>query len=178
MKKLFLFMCLLCFVCNKSFAQFEEKSEVYYPNLTLSMSYCPVNEEADGIAMDFTFGNLDLQYQYITGETNKSITKNKGWRAGIGYNYRHWLTNRLYVEGIAGVQYSHATIEVYGEKESDGNLGLWASPKVGVLLFNIGGKTEPMWIGLQAGYRWDVNEFKFKKGYTADYFTIGFVIAG
>lgn len=173
MKKFILSICVLCFVCCSVSAQSEEKQGV-----SISMSYCPINEEYDGVAMDVTIKNFHFQYQGFNGETNKTITKNKGWRAGIGYNYRHWLTNRLYVEGVAGVQYSRATVEVYKEKESEGNLGLWVSPKVGVLLFNIGGKTEPIWFGLQAGYRWDVNEFKFEKGYTADYFTIGFVIAG
>jgi len=84
----------------------------------------------------------------------------------------------LYVEGVIGVQYSHQSVKAAdGEKESEGNLGLWASPKIGVLLINTS-KSEPLWIGLQAGYRWDVNEFKFKKDYTNDYFTIGIVIAG
>ena len=60
----------------------------------------------------------------------------------------------------------------YGEdKESDGNLGLFVTPKIGLRLFTW---DEIDW-GIQAGYRWDFQEFKFSKAYTADYFTIGII---
>lgn len=178
MKKNFLIICLLCFVCSKVSAQFEQNSEDYKPQISISMSYCPVNEAYDGISMDVTIKHLHLQYQGLDGEKNKYITKNKVWRAGIGYNQRYWFAKRLYVEGVIGIQYSHQSVKAAdGEKESDGSLGLWTSPKVGILLFNLS-KSDPMWIGLQAGYRWDVNEFKLKKDYTNNYFTVGFVIAG
>ncbi len=176
MKKFFFITCMLCFVCSNMSAQFEQNSDDYNPQIAISMSYCPVNETYDGISMDVTLNKLHLQYQNIDGEKNKNITKNKVWRAGVGYNERFWFGERLYLEGVVGVQYSHASVKAYGEKESEGNLGLWVSPKVGLLLFKV--DSEGMMIGLQAGYRWDVNEFKFKKGYTVDYFTIGFVIAG
>ena len=63
MKKFALVICILCLVCGKMFAQYEQD---YKPTtLSLSMSYCPVNEAYDGIAMDVTLKKLHLQYQQI-----------------------------------------------------------------------------------------------------------------
>ena len=51
------------------------------------------------------------------------------------------------------------------DKASDSNLGLFITPRLGIKLFNN--------CTLVAGYRWDIDEFKFKKEYTVDYFTLG-----
>ena len=83
-----------------------------------------------------------------------------------------YYDNSVYIEGSAGVQYTHAKMQLKGEDaKSDGNFGLFVTPKVGVKLFTW---DETIW-GVQAGYRWDFAEFKFSKEYTADYFTIGIV---
>lgn len=69
------------------------------------------------------------------------------------------------------MQYLHATAKIKGgdEEEKNGEFGLFLTPRLGVKLFNIGGD----YLSLVGGYRWDFNEFKFKKEYTRDYFTIG-----
>lgn len=125
-----------------------------------------------GMGFSMVFNYLVFNVSWISGDTDKYIEKNEGWRAGVGLNYRHWLTDFLYIEGQAGVEYSHATLKMKGgDKNSDGDFGMFVTPRVGVPLLNI---ADAKW-GIVAGYRWDFNKFKFSKEYTADYFTIGIV---
>ena len=125
-----------------------------------------------GMGLTWVFNSLVLNFSWLAGDTDKYIEKNEGWRAGVGFNYRHWLSDFLYIEGQAGLEYSHVTVKIKGgDSESDGNLGLFVTPRVGIPLLTIG---DAKW-GIVAGYRWDFNKFKFKKEYTDDYFTIGIV---
>lgn len=125
------------------------------------------------MGMSYVIGNIVINGSYLSGDTDKYITKNEGWRIGIGGNYRYWLTDFLYAEGQAGIEYSHVSIEVKQgtktESNSDGNVGMFLTPRIGLPLFKLwGGK-----LGVVAGYRWDFNKFKFSKDYTDKYFTIG-----
>ena len=125
-----------------------------------------------GMGITWVFNYLVINASFLSGDTDKYIEKNEGWRAGIGANYRHWLADFIYIEGQAGVEYSHSTIKMKGgDKNSDGDVGLFVTPRVGIPFLNI---ANTKW-GIVAGYRWDFNKFKFKKENTDDYFTIGIV---
>lgn len=138
-----------------------------------------------GMEFNMVFNHLMLTGSLISGETNNYVTKNDGWRAGLGYNYRYWLGKSVFIEGAVGIEYSHASVEVKTytgtsktgraqyetAKASDGNWGLFLYPRIGTRLFKIADVD----YGLYAGYRWDFNEFKFSKEYTADYFTVGII---
>lgn len=171
MKRLVMAICALCLTLNCVKAQ-NSTSDQEEPLLGgVSVEYQAI-ENSFAAGFNIVYNHFALCLSMMEGDTNSYVTKNSGWRAGLGYNYRYWLNKSIYVEGTAGVQYSHSKIEYQDEEgESGGNLGLFATPKVGVKLFTWGDYT---W-GIQAGYRWDFNKFKFSKAYTADYFTIGIV---
>lgn len=137
------------------------------------LSYLAV-ENGFGLGFSMIFNYVVVNFSGIIGDTDKYITKNNAWRAGIGGNYRYWFVNFLYAEGQAGVEYSHASIEYKidknnKEKDSDGNVGLFVTPRIGLKLFKL---WDIDW-GITAGYRWDFNKFKFDKDHTDKYFTIG-----
>lgn len=132
-------------------------------------------------AVDGGFGlgmNLIINHFVLTGslqslETNKYVTTNENWSIGVGYNYRNWLGKTFYIEGTAGVEYIHSTVEVKSGSEtaedSNGEFGLFINPRIGMKLF----KYFDNWISLTAGYRWDFIKFKFDEDYINDYFTVG-----
>lgn len=143
-----------------------------------------------GINMDMTFGYLDINGGWISGKTNDYIKDNSGWQICVGGNYRYWLGKSFFIEGKAGVGYYHSSVEmrlpsgtktttILGkshtsttyttEKESNGEFGLYVSPRAGLHVGKIAGCD---W-SIVAGYRWDFIKFKFDKDYTNDYFTIG-----
>ncbi|MBR1879409.1 MAG: hypothetical protein IJ804_01440 [Prevotella sp.] len=133
-------------------------------------------ENGFGLGMTWVFNHIVLNGSMISGETNSYIKKNEGWRIGLGLNYRHWLANFLFIEGQAGVEYTHGTVEIKVSKNetsenSEGNFGMFLTPRVGLKALKIAGTD---W-GVVAGYRWDFNKFKFDKDYTAKYFTIGLI---
>ena len=142
----------------------DEKSSASF-----DLSYQGI-ENGFGLGMTWVFNHFAINFSWLEGDTNQYITKNEGWRAGIGLNYRHWLSDFFYIEGQAGIEYTHATLKMKGgDKYSDGDFGLFLTPRIGIPLINISdGK-----LGIVAGYRWDFNKFKFSKENTADYFTIG-----
>lgn len=134
-------------------------------------------EDAFGLSYNLIFNHLLLNFRMVSGDTNSVVTSNEAWSAGVGYNYRYWLAKSLYLEGQAGVEYAHATLEYKDSnrktvKDSNGDFGLFLSPRIGLNLFKL---WDCDW-GVVAGYRWDFNKFKFSKEYTSDYFTIGLSI--
>ena len=134
-------------------------------------------EDAFGLSYNLIFNHLLLNFRMVSGDTNSVVTSNEAWSAGVGYNYRYWLAKSLYIEGQAGVEYAHATLEYKDSnrktvKDSNGDFGLFLSPRIGLNLFKL---WDCDW-GVVAGYRWDFNKFKFSKEYTSDYFTIGLSI--
>ena len=141
---------------------------------SIDISYQAI-DNGFGLGWTGIINNFMFNVSWLSGDTDKYVTKNSGWRAGIGGNYRYWLTNFLYAEGSAGVEYSHYSVEYKVDnktsKESDGDFGLFVTPRIGVKLFKIAND----YYGIVAGYRWDFNKFKFKKENTDDYFTIGFI---
>lgn len=139
----------------------------------MDFSYHAV-ENGFGLGFSMIFDYVVLNFSSISGDTDKYITKNDAWRAGLGGNYRYWIANFIYAEGQAGIEYSHASLEYKidsknKKKESDGNIGLFVTPRIGLKLFKL---WDIDW-GVTAGYRWDFNKFKFDKEHTDDYFTIG-----
>jgi len=139
----------------------------------LDFSYHAV-KNGFGLGFSMIFDYVVVNFSGIIGDTDKYITKNDAWRVGLGGNYRYWIANFLYAEGQAGVEYSHASLEYKidknnKEKESDGNVGLFVTPRIGLKLLKLWGIN---W-GITVGYRWDFNKFKFDKEYTDDYLTIG-----
>ena len=169
MKRLLMAICALCLTLNCVKAQNSNQEEPLLGGL--SIEYQAI-ENAFAAGFNIVYNHFGLLLSMVEGETNSYVTKNSGWRVGAGYNYRYWLNKSVYVEGTAGVEYSHSKVEYKeGEGEKGGNFGLFATPKVGIKLF----KWDDTDWGIQAGYRWDFNKFKFSKEYTADYFTVGIV---
>ena len=162
----------------------------------------------DGFGLDFS---LLMKGFYLSGGmTNgkdvkyggKTIMQNiKGWYAGVGYNYRYYIVPRFYIEGRAGILYSHSSYEYksgsdnrssraipsnYGqnhssssssssswEKESNGGIGLGIAPQIGICLFQAKSGSDLCLIG---GYHWTFAEFKFDKEHKNDYFSVGIAV--
>lgn len=165
--------------------------------ITFATAFCTGINAQETIQNDGTGGSFDMSYQaidggfglgltwvanylvinasFLQGDTDANIKKNEGWRAGIGGNYRYWFSNAIFAEAQAGVEYTHVSQEYnyngYTNKDSDGNVGLFFTPRLGAKLFTV----SDINVGVVAGYRWDFNKFKFKKEYTDDYFTIGII---
>ena len=142
--------------------------EVNHMNSGTGVDYMAI-EEGFGIGLNFAFDYLLIDLSF--GSADNDYIDVSTWSAGLGGQYRYWFNKWLYIEGRAGVQYLHATAKIKGGDEEEKNVefGLFLTPRLGVKLFNIGGD----YLSLVGGYRWDFNEFKFKKDYTRDYFTIG-----
>lgn len=142
--------------------------EVNYLNSGAGIDYQSI-ENGYGIGLNFAFKYLLVDLSF--GSADNDYIDVSSWSAGIGGQYRYWFNKWLYIEGRAGVQYLHATAKVKegDEKESNGDFGLFLTPRLGVKLFKLGSD----YLSLVGGYRWDFNKFKFKKEYTSDYFTIG-----
>jgi len=136
------------------------------------MSYQAI-EHGFGMGIGWVFSPVVINASFISGDTNKYVTKNEGWRVGLGGNYRFWIAKPLFIEAQAGVEYTHVTLEtkVNGQKDknSEGNFGMFLTPRIGLKLFKLWDAN----MGIIAGYRWDFNKFKFDKDYTDKYFTIG-----
>lgn len=151
-----------------------------------------------GRELNFRYKYVLVDFDNLSGETNSTITENSGWNIIAGGNYRQWFGKWFYVEGSAGLDYFHRTIETrvaysttrappnnFGasgsatkytyQKDKNGEFGLFVNPRVGVKLFNFksGGS-----MGLTASYRRDFLKFKFKKANTTDYFTVGIAFNG
>ena len=138
-----------------------------------SLEYLGI-EDGFGLSYNLIIDHFLLSGRLISGETNSVVKSNEAWSVGVGYNYRYWLAKYLYVEGQAGVEYTHATLEYKDSnkktvKDSNGDFGLFLTPRIGLKLFKL---WDTDW-GVVAGYRWDFNKFKFSKENTSDYFTIG-----
>lgn len=126
-------------------------------------------EDGFGIGIDFSIMHFIISFSMYNLDTNDLIDKNEGWKLGIGYHHRYWFNKYIYLEGSAGVQYWEHKMEMGGDENSNGEFGLFLTPKLGLKLFK--------YCGITAGYRWDFNKFKFSKDYTADYFTVGLSLA-
>ena len=162
-------ICVLCFAFNSVNAQSWNDNEEMPFSGGLTFEYQAV-EDAFGFGATLVADNFTLNGGWVESDYDKYV-KSSAWRIGAGYNYRIWLNSSLFIDGAVGVQYTHAKVEYGEDKERDGNLGLFVTPKIGLRLFTW---DEIDW-GIQAGYRWDFQEFKFSKAYTADYFTIGII---
>lgn len=142
--------------------------EVNYLNSGGGVDYLVI-EDGFGLGLNMAFKHLLIDLTYASqGDNNYDLS---AYTIGIGGQYRYWFNKSLYIEGRAGVQFRHASVELkdYDEKASSDKFGLFITPRIGLKLFKIGGND----LSLVAGYRWDFNEFKFKKDYISDYFTIG-----
>ena len=126
-------------------------------------------EDGFGMGMNLVINHFVLSGSMYSLDTNGYIETNEGWKLGAGYNHRHWFNKSIYIEGTVGVQYWNHKMEIDGEEDSNGEFGLFVTPRVGLKLFKI---WDTDW-AINAGYRWDFNKFKFSKDYTSDYFTIG-----
>lgn len=138
--------------------------EVNYLNSGAGFDYLFI-ENGYGLGYNMVFKHLLIDLEYRSADND--YFDSSSWSVGLGGQYRYWFCKWLYIEGRLGVQYLHTSVKVKStdDKASDGSLGLFITPRLGVKLFKN--------YTLVAGYRWDIDEFKFKKDYTADYFSIG-----
>ena len=86
------------------------------------------------------------------------------------YSYE-FLASEEYVENVIGYgdnKKVYTTAVQKWDETSDGNFGLFVTPRVGLVL----GKS----IALTAGYEWNFLDFKFDKEHRSDYFTVGLSI--
>ena len=203
MKRIILLACTLCFAFTGTSAQDlgensnkkELKEELKESNGSqvleekrnsgFEASYMAL-DGGFGIHYGFIFDGIALGGKFISGDENDYLRSNTGWGINLGYNWRHWLGKSFYIEARAGIQYLHQSYEYVAgtktttkvilgkthtftskvwKKESDGKLGLFLTPRIGLAL----GES----FAITAGYEWDFAEFKFDKGHTNDYFTIG-----
>lgn len=171
----------------------NDKDDIEQKNSSVEFDYLAV-EKGYGLGVNFVFNHILLTYATTSGNENNEYLKNvSGWYIGLGYNYRYYFSKSFFIEGRAGVAYYHGSYEYktttssnktrnaplqYGkdktsstkwEKESNGEVGMFISPRIGLKLFKIWGND----LNIVAGYRWDFQKFKFKKENTADYFTAG-----
>lgn len=169
-------------------------SEVEQKNSSVEFDYLAV-EDGFGIGMNLVINRffVALAMSYGTKDSD-SFRDQSSWHIGLGYNYRHYFAKSFFIEGRAGVGYYHGSYEYkvsasnltransvpsqHGKnntssttwkKESNGEFGMFISPRIGIRLFELWGND----LNLVAGYRWDFNKFKFSKEYTNDYFTVG-----
>lgn len=150
---------------------------------------------ADGAyAIDFNakiLNYLSFGFYFGGGETSETVTENNAWGLNIGANYRYWLGKVIFIEAEGGLVYGHGKITIrtktgesghytpsgvwvpkyeYAENTtSDGNFGLYITPRIGLRICKIGNGG----LAIVAGYRWHFSEFKFSKEYTSDFFTVG-----
>lgn len=137
------------------------------------------------------FDYLSFGFCFGGGETNETVTENSSWGLNIGANYRYWLGKVLFLEAEGGLVYGHAKVSIrtktgesghyspsgvwipkyeYTEDTwSDGNMGFYITPRIGLRICKIGKGG----LALVAGYRWHFSEFKFSKEHTSDFFTVG-----
>lgn len=168
----------------------ENESKVKRLNSGIEFEYLAI-EKGFGLGVNLVFKNILVSFVSTSGDSNNNVKNISGWNLGAGYNYRHYFTNFLYIEGRAGVGYYHGSYEYrvessktrytpsqHGknnttstkwEKESNGEFGVFISPRIGIKLFKLWGSD----LSAVAGYRWDFQKFKFNKENTADNFTIG-----
>ncbi|MBQ9357093.1 MAG: autotransporter outer membrane beta-barrel domain-containing protein [Prevotella sp.] len=127
------------------------------------------------VGMDYVINGFVLGGSFGWGETNAVVKSNSSWDIHIGYNYRYFLHQNVYIEGRALFGYGSATMETLvgktREKNTNGDVFLGLNPRIGVCIplgknFNN--------ISIFAGYRWDIVKFQFDKEHTGDYFNIGF----
>lgn len=142
-------------------------------NSGIGFDYMAIN--SGGFGFNLIVDNFLINFKTIMGDTDSYVTKNESWGIGLGGNRRYWLTKFFFVEGQAGVEYVHTSLEYKVDKnkttkDSNGDLGLFVTPRIGIKL----GKFLGSQIGIVAGYRCDFAKFKFNKEYTSDYFTVGF----
>ncbi len=168
--------------------QTSHVDEIEYRYSGMDYSYVGM-EDAWGIKMNFLIKGFLAGYKFIFGKTDNYLTTNDVWTIDLGYNYRHWLSKSFYIEGRAGLQYIHTNLEyktttragyytkysnMYqkksssSEKISEGNVGLFLAPRIGLALGNS--------FAISAGYEWNFLEFNFDKAHTLDYFTVGISI--
>ncbi len=156
-------------------------------NSGIDASYLTI-DDGWGLGVGFMYKNFTLGLKFYDMDDVNSFAENYyQLGANIGYNLRYWLGESFYIEARAGVQYLHTSFESllgettttvgYGNNEktytglevwdevSDGNFGLFVTPRVGLVL----GKS----ISLTAGYEWNFLDFKFDKEHQSDYFTVG-----
>lgn len=161
---------------NVSFSNSVGKNDYKKSGGTIDF-YIP--EKGFGMAMNLAFKYFFLEWSMRYGETDDVVTTNDGWSLGAGGHYRHWIGDWVFVEGFLGIEYLHSKIAYKNytsaskyktEEIKDGNIAMMLHPKIGVHLYK--------GFSIAAGYRWDFNEFKFKKGYVSDFFTLslGFVM--
>ncbi len=162
-------------------------------NSGIDASYLAI-EDGWGLGANFMYKNFTLGLKFYGMDDAAGFSENY-YQLGvnIGYNLRYWLGKSFYVEARGGVQYLHYSYEFlaseeyvenvigYGDNKkvytttvqkwdetSDGNFGLFVTPRLGLVL----GKS----IALTAGYEWNFLDFKFDKEHRSDYFTVGLSI--
>ena len=129
-------------------------------------------EDSFGIGLDLAVYYVNLGFDIYQYDTSGNIKKNEGWDLHLGGHKRFWW-NIFFLEGNLGLAYCHATYQIKGgDKEKNGDFGLYLNPRVGIKLFNTGSLGLGS-LGITASYRWIFEKFKFKDEYTCDYFTIG-----
>lgn len=142
--------------------------EVNHLNSGGGIDYMGV-DDGYGIGINYALNYFLLDFNYVSQEND--YLESSCYTIGLGGQYRYWFNKILFIEGRAGLYYRYGTVELKleEEKESDGNLGMFITPRVGLRLFKVANSD----LALVAGYRWDFNEFKFNKENTVDYFTVG-----
>ncbi|CDD51588.1 unknown [Bacteroides sp. CAG:875] len=173
---------------KKSAEEGEEEKMLSNKQSSLNFDY-QFLDGGYGLGIGLAWKHLLLNYSLKSGETQSPVTENSGWDVGIGAHYRFWYKNLLFLDADLGVRYAHwkfkyTTKEQTGghttpsgvyipeydydnQSESNGNFGLFISPKIGVNLYK--------GVSIAAGYRWDFSKFKFDKDHIGDYFTLGLI---
>ncbi len=173
MKKFFMLACAVCLAMNLSAqtmnlgtnnatpsAQTEEDAQ---PKGGASLEFHEY-EGGFGGGVNFIIDNLLMDFNIRSGEVAGYDTGL--WSAGLGGNYRHWVSKSFFIEGQGGLAYYNTETKLKGKKVAGLNkFGLFVTPRAG---FKIG-KT---W-GITAGFRFDFIDFKFDNISDRGHFTVG-----
>ena len=145
----------------------EQKNNVSSDSLQSGMYMTVVlPEDGWGLQYEIDIFNFFIGGGLGYGKTNNVVTDNSNWNILGGFHYTYFLTKALYVDARAGVGYGHSSIRFKGgAKESNGDVFLHISPRIGYNFFSNG--------GLVVGYGWNFTKFKFSKEYKSDYFFVG-----
>ena len=125
-----------------------------------------------GFALNLNFKILDyLSFgcYFGSGETNEYVKENSTWGLNLGGHYRYWFGKYLFAEAEGGLVYGHAKVKSEYVEASNGNIGLYLTPRIGLKLCKLWGTD----LAVVAGYRWHFSEFKFSKENIGDFFTVG-----
>lgn len=87
--------------------------------------------------MTMIFNKFFINSDYLSFYDDPQGVTTNTWNIGAGYNYRHFFSKGLYIDGRAGVQYSNTKIEYSGSYKSlddynNGTFDLFVMPKIGL----------------------------------------------